>query len=864
MTTGRPRIERRLLAGGALLVALVGFGSFLPRSPDHDLAFGVEEYRHLGVAAFAAASAAVLLLLAVPGFAGRVAGAFAAVGRRIPAGAGAAIVAVGFGAATFLLPNYTLSGDAGSVVLMAATQAVHPSNAATCWWFRLVDAALGTDPVMAIRLTSTLAGVLFAACAVGIGRECAPPGPRRTGIAAVLLLTGTAALFFGTIEVYPPLVALVALYLLLGLRWLNGRGRGIAPPLCLGIAFCFHGSAGLLLPTLGLLANRGRWWPIAWRRWFAFAGLFLLPVLLTAAGLWFGEWGGVPPESGTARYGTFLGTEGEGPVLPLVRTPENPRQPYAIFDLEHAAGVLNLSLLVAPVGLLLLLAGRRPRRDAGFRFVAVAALFLFLFPNFWNVSYTLRRDWDLFSSLGVPLALLGALAWFSRERPAASVVRVAALSLFLTFAFAVSNHVRPWARYGYCVQLRDSLESAVPIVAAKEAVGRAVARAAEEELPGPDGSGTRFRVELRERLFETLRDLRAMEKDGAAFAPERFEDELTDVLLGPPARLAPDVAAPVAAALAADLATAFRRAGEQGLKTPPPGPLAAIVVRGTLRRPEIEPLRPRIAGEETDLVLLDALDRTMALGTAYRRVREPPGFAVLASALAPRLEDLEVAGEKLPDAARWTDLLALTTAETILGPRAADLGLRWPRLDAAAADLDERAARLEPGREAEIERAEYVSDLPELPPEERNRLVIRYSRHGLAESPEDAAWLYMLGGALYLEGRREEAIDLYRRAVRAAPLAMSSRMNLAIALRDAGRSAEAIPILERGLRLDPWNSRAPWALVFLAELRQQRGDVEVAAALAREAIRLSDRARTGDAAGAIREQAEHLLDALGR
>ena len=66
--------------------------------------------------------------------------------------------------------------------------------------------------------------------------------------------------------------------------------------------------------------------------------------------------------------------------------------------------------------LALLLSGRRPSKEPRFRFVAAAALFLFLFPILWNISFSIRRDWDLFSSLGPPVALLGALAWFGSRR----------------------------------------------------------------------------------------------------------------------------------------------------------------------------------------------------------------------------------------------------------------------------------------------------------------------------------------------------------------------------------------------------------------------------------------------------------------
>jgi len=202
-------------------------------------------------------------------------------------------------------------------------------------------------------------------------------------------------------DYWPAYDVAAAVYLRRGLREIREPGRFPWSPLVLGVTFCLHGSAGLLLPTLLLRRDRSLWLRGA---------LFLLPVALVFGALFLVTWGGEAPAAGPERYGTFLGAMDQGPLLPLTLTPVNVLHRYAVLDPDHLLGVANLLVLAAPVGLLLLLTGPWPRRDARFRFVLVAGAFLALFPLLWNVSYPLRRDWDLFSPVGVPLAVLGALA----------------------------------------------------------------------------------------------------------------------------------------------------------------------------------------------------------------------------------------------------------------------------------------------------------------------------------------------------------------------------------------------------------------------------------------------------------------------
>lgn len=69
-----------------------------------------------------------------------------------------------------------------------------------------------------------------------------------------------------------------------------------------------------------------------------------------------------------------------------------------------------------------------------------------------------------------------------------------------------------------------------------------------------------------------------------------------------------------------------------------------------------------------------------------------------------------------------------------------------------------------------------------------------------------------LGQALWADGRREEAIAQYQRAVSLQPDWASGYFSLGNALGEAGRPAEALTALERAVALDPAHARARYSL----------------------------------------------------
>ena len=87
-------------------------------------------------------------------------------------------------------------------------------------------------------------------------------------------------------------------------------------------------------------------------------------------------------------------------------------------------------------------------------------------------------------------------------------------------------------------------------------------------------------------------------------------------------------------------------------------------------------------------------------------------------------------------------------------------------------------------------------------------------------------------GALYEQKRWAEAAELYRRAAQMAPRDRAHAFNLALALQNQGRLDEAIVAYERALRIDPTYARAREELARV----RRRADIDAArAAFQREA-----------------------------
>ncbi len=94
---------------------------------------------------------------------------------------------------------------------------------------------------------------------------------------------------------------------------------------------------------------------------------------------------------------------------------------------------------------------------------------------------------------------------------------------------------------------------------------------------------------------------------------------------------------------------------------------------------------------------------------------------------------------------------------------------------------------------------------------------------GLARWSEDALTLFAAGNQAYSEGRRDDAISLYRRVLAAEPEHVAARNNLASALLDQGCSPEALALArEAADRVPPASPLAGPVQATLARAEQCR------------------------------------------
>jgi len=321
--------------------------------------------------------------------------------------------------------------------------------------FRGLRAAVGADAETSVALVSTMAGALYWLAVARLGRRNWLGLPT----VAVWLLAGThgaVALLCGHVESYSLLLAATAWTLVMALE----AGFGEAPlwvaGLVFGLAVAIHLEAVWLAPALPVAwATRwaGKWSAAgaagkALREAAAGAAVSLVPLALVMTGF---------AATGKGLSGFSPATFGGGDdhlFVPLSRL-ETPYERFTMFSGDHLAAFGNELLLVAPVGVLLALAGPLGRRADGRRTdegtwvllaaTAGAVAYAFVFnPDLMVYSpLGVLAEWDLFAFEAVPLTLLGM--WWLRTAmdPGPNrdgiVVAAVALGLFHTLGFILLN-----------------------------------------------------------------------------------------------------------------------------------------------------------------------------------------------------------------------------------------------------------------------------------------------------------------------------------------------------------------------------------------------------------------------------------------
>lgn len=255
--------------------------------------------------------------------------------------------------------------------------------------------------ILSYQIISVLAGVLFIPAVSWTASRLFTQRWDRILFSLALILSGQILLSFGYVENYSLFVLAVVSFACVGLLVALGKAARWIVLVPLGFALGFHVlgvtlilPAAYLLLTGGKLANR-----ISHSSRFVKFGLVLVVLVVLLAGLWL-----------AMKQSLFL----QIALLSLSPT-RFTVEGYTLLSGAHLADFANLMVLLIP-GILLLLAGamqlpwKKPLARTEYRFLILLAACVTAAAFIFDPKLGMPRDWDLFSFIGVPVAMLFAFA----------------------------------------------------------------------------------------------------------------------------------------------------------------------------------------------------------------------------------------------------------------------------------------------------------------------------------------------------------------------------------------------------------------------------------------------------------------------
>ncbi|MCB9663910.1 MAG: hypothetical protein H6732_07340 [Alphaproteobacteria bacterium] len=417
-----------LVLGPLLLLGLHAVGPWgpTPRGPGgpDPRVFGIDATRWLGGWRWAWLGAAAMVVL-WPTARRAVGEVVVAASERLSARRSiAGEVALAAGALVVLLGNAstTLYGD-GHSLLVRVTQRVPPVTsqvldlaAHDALYDLLVRLGVVRAPWWSYALWSAVAGLVYLGAVRRFGREGPGDAASRAQVVVALLTAGTVQLFFGYVESYSLVTAVltaVAAHLLL-------PSEGARAPLLVGLgtglAVAFHLLALAALPAVAWwLARTARSRPLPTLGGVV-AGL-VGPALAV----------GVMQLVHSQPVDRMLRASHPGGANRQMLLPPWPAKPgdASLLSEAHLADTLNLVVLLAPVALpalLVALTRRRPTPGDPVAWLLAAGFGALLL--LWEPDMGAAKDWDLFAAAGPPLALLAAGATAARLSAAERVETV--------------------------------------------------------------------------------------------------------------------------------------------------------------------------------------------------------------------------------------------------------------------------------------------------------------------------------------------------------------------------------------------------------------------------------------------------------
>jgi tetratricopeptide (TPR) repeat protein len=296
--------------------------------------------------------------------------------------------------------------------------------------YHLLNHLFNLDGASVYALISYLAGMLFVVFAIRMALLLGKNTSTRLFVFLILILMGTAELFFGYAEHYPLLCAGILIYIFYCLKYLQMETSFLVPLITLLILIPLHFSSLFLIPSLLFLflwrdekksLTRLVKEKITW--------ILLLGLLILFGGLVFY----------LRKYNWFV----LGYLMPVFHGGYTGSH-YTLFSPDHIIDFLNQQLLISPIGfaLCLILLILRPKnlnvKNRFLQFLLIVALAQLLFNFIINPGLGAPRDWDLFASAGLGYTVL-ALFLFAQLSPDSRLSHLKPNLVIVAFLFFL-----PW------------------------------------------------------------------------------------------------------------------------------------------------------------------------------------------------------------------------------------------------------------------------------------------------------------------------------------------------------------------------------------------------------------------------------------
>jgi len=277
----------------------------------------------------------------------------------------------------------------------------------------------------AVAPFSVACGVVGALAIWGIAREISSDSRRFLSTLLLLATLGSAALFFGYVESYPPVAVAVLAFVFVGLRACRTGSAPWLPGVVLAVGLASHLAFAYLVPAYLYLVFRNVQGPGRRTAYLLAPGVVAMGLVL-ALGFGPDRW----------QHTLRIATEAFHPAS-LAQTQLHPHdaRPYPILSLAHGIDLGNLLLLVLPAPLLLLVSRAiavrgltRPGLEPGDSFLAWCAIPGFIVACGLVLPVAAAQDWDLFALLLIPLGIYAIRVGLSNlTGPGGTLVAAAAV-----------------------------------------------------------------------------------------------------------------------------------------------------------------------------------------------------------------------------------------------------------------------------------------------------------------------------------------------------------------------------------------------------------------------------------------------------